>query len=157
MWHHYMSSFMHDWVFLIVDFFLRKLISASLYCDSILLLVLAAWLVVSHCCLFFLIFVTDQYGFTAWFVFFFFLISVELLFSCNSTSRFVGFRFILLGLCLAFHIAFDLYVWCGCSCPFRIRERFPFRILHFRVWFSGAFWSYVEPCVQWIFVLIPII
>ena len=136
LWCHYIRSFFVQLSFAYCWFFLRTQLYISIHCDALLFLIIAAYFVVSRCCLRCLCFLMDWYIFTVYFILFAFLIRLRYLFYHRVINCIRRFRLFFIGICLSCRLAFDWYVWCSRYCPFQLSDCFPFWLLLFWVLFS---------------------
>ena len=127
---------------------LSPLLSVSIHCDALILLILAVCHIDLRHCLLCLRFLTDWCNYTSGFTFFSLLIIVGYLFFCSSNSRLVTFCLFFFEICIPCHLKFYCYLCCSSCYPVRVCERFPFWIITFWVRFFGVIWACVEPLSQ---------
>ena len=87
------------------------------FCGALILYVRVVCLVVSHHLLFCLIFLTDHCKFSACFFFIILIIHVLKLLYCSAIICLVRFHLFFIDCCIAFYIAFDLWICCSFCYP----------------------------------------
>ena len=96
---------------------LEHMISYFIFCGALILYVRVVCLVVSHHLLFCLIFLTDHCKFSACFFFIILIIHVLKLLYCSAIICLVRFHLFFIDCCIAFYIAFDLWICCSFCYP----------------------------------------